>query len=198
VRRRPYSVVLFDEVEKAHQDVFNVMLQVLDDGRLTDGLGRTVDFRNSIVIMTSNIGSQYIQDLASDEELMRKRVMEALHGHFRPEFLNRVDDIIIFHSLRLEDIKKIVDIQLIRFARRLEERRMHIDLTDAARQYLAERGFDPAFGARPLKRAIQTHLTNPLAMALLRGEYRAGSVIDVDVAGDELSFAVREGEAATE
>ena len=189
VRRRPYSVILFDEVEKAHQDVFNVLLQLLDDGRLTDGLGRTVDFRNAIVIMTSNIGSTYIQELGGrDEATMRVRVMEALHAHFRPEFINRVDDVIIFHSLRLEDIAKIVDIQLTRFAKRLEDRRISLELTAEARAWLAERGFDPAFGARPLKRAIQTHLSNPLAKSLLQGGYREGDTVRVAVGGEALVF----------
>ena len=192
IRRRPYSVVLFDEIEKAHQDVFNVLLQLLDEGRLTDGLGRTVDFKNAIVVMTSNIGSQYIQEAqGADEEGMRKRVMDALHGHFRPEFLNRIDDIIIFHSLRLQDIVKIVDIQLRKFEERLEQRRLGIELSDAARAFLAERGYDPAFGARPLKRAIQTHLTNPMAIALLKGEYRTGTTIVVDATEDRLVFELR-------
>ena len=196
VRRRPYSVVLFDEVEKAHQDVFNVLLQLLDDGRLTDGLGRTVDFRNAIIIMTSNIGSAFIQELGGrDEELMRSRVMEALHAHFKPEFLNRIDDTIIFHSLRLQDIEKIVDIQLARFATRLEDRRLSLDMTAEARKWLAERGFDPAYGARPLKRAIQTHLTNTLSKALLAGDYKPGGTIHVEVAGDELAFSKVGGES---
>ncbi|GMV42596.1 MAG: chaperone protein ClpB [Myxococcales bacterium] len=196
VRRRPYCVVLFDEVEKAHQDVFNVLLQLLDDGRLTDGLGRTVDFRNAIVIMTSNIGSTHIQELGGkDDDEMRARVMKALHAHFRPEVLNRIDDTIIFHSLRLQDLEKIVDIQLTRFAKRLEDRRLAMDLGTDARKWLAERGYDPAFGARPLKRAIQTHLTNPLSKALLAGEFRPGDTIRVEVAGDELVFSRAGGSA---
>src|SRR6202011_5444758 len=151
VRRRPYSVVLFDEIEKAHPDVFNVMLQVLDDGRLTDGQGRVVDFKNTVLIMTSNIGSSAIIEFAGDDKAIRDRVMEAVRDHFRPEFLNRIDEIIIFQNLKLDDIKKIVDIQLVGLRRRLAERGIALELTDNAKALLAHHGFDPVYGARPLK-----------------------------------------------
>ncbi len=167
VRRRPYSVVLFDEVEKAHPEVFNVLLQILDDGRLTDGKGRTVDFKNTVLIMTSNIGSQWIQELrASEHEEMRRRVLEALRAHFKPEFLNRVDDIVIFHALSIENIKEIVEIQLKNLRRRLAERKMDLHLTERAKQILAKEGFDPVYGARPLKRAIQRLIQDPLALKI--------------------------------
>ncbi|MGH8168428.1 MAG: AAA family ATPase, partial [Woeseiaceae bacterium] len=165
VRRRPYSVILLDEVEKAHPDVFNVLLQVLDDGRLTDGQGRTVDFRNTVIVMTSNLGSQMIQEMAGDEnyEAMKSAVMEIVSQHFRPEFINRVDDVVVFHPLGREHIRKIVDIQLGYLHQRLADRDMKIVLSDAARDKLAEAGFDPVYGARPLKRAIQQRVENPLA-----------------------------------
>ncbi len=189
VRRRPYSVVLFDEIEKAHPEVFNVLLQVLDDGRLTDGHGRTVDFRNTIIVMTSNIGSQWIRDLVqTDQEAMRRKVMEELNRHFRPEFLNRVDETIIFRPLTKEDLKQIVEIQLRRLHGLLADRHIAIVLTDAAKEYLADKGYDLVFGARPLKRAIQRYLQDPLAMELLKGDYRDGDHILVDVQGDELVF----------
>ncbi|HWP34608.1 MAG TPA: ATP-dependent chaperone ClpB [Thermodesulfobacteriota bacterium] len=190
VRRRPYSVVLFDEIEKAHADVFNVLLQVLDDGRLTDGQGRTVDFKNTVIIMTSNIGSQWISELAGrDDAEMQRRVMEALRAHFRPEFLNRVDDIIIFHSLTREHLARIIDIQLARFRQRLADRGLALELTPAAVDRLAEAGYDPVYGARPLKRAIQRLLTDPLATALIRGEFVEGDTIVADVGpGGELVF----------
>ena len=187
VRRRPYSVLLFDEIEKAHQDVFNVLLQLLDDGRLTDGQGRTVDFRNTVVIMTSNIGSHIIQEMAlTDPKGMRARVMEAVQTHFRPEFLNRVDEIILFQSLNVEQIKTIVDIQLELLRKRLAERKLTLTLTDAAKQALAIAGYDPVYGARPLKRAIQRQLADPLAQHILSGEFREGDSILVDADSEGL------------
>jgi ATP-dependent Clp protease ATP-binding subunit ClpB len=182
VRRKPYSVVLFDEVEKAHPEVFNALLQILDDGRLTDGKGRTVDFKNTVLIMTSNIGSQYIQDLgAKDYEEMRRRVLDALRAHFKPEFLNRVDEVVIFHALTLENIKQIVEIQLRNLRKRLAERKISLVLTDQAKEFLAKEGFDPVYGARPLKRAIQRFIQDPLALKLLEGEFSEGDTVEVDV-----------------
>ena len=192
VRRRPYSVVLMDEIEKAHPDVFNVLLQILDDGRLTDGQGRTVDFTNTIVIMTSNVGSQWIQDLGeADREEMRKRVMDALRAQFRPEFLNRIDEIVIFNSLSLEQIEEIVDIQLGRLRALLSERKMDVELTDAAREMIAREGFDPVYGARPLKRALQREIQNPLAMKILDGEFGDGDTVVVDAAKGKVVFAIK-------
>ncbi|MGD0624316.1 MAG: ATP-dependent chaperone ClpB [Thermodesulfobacteriota bacterium] len=193
VRRRPYSVVLFDEVEKAHPEVFNVLLQILDDGRLTDGKGRTVDFKNTVLIMTSNIGSQWIQELrGSEHEEMRRRVLEALRAHFKPEFLNRVDDIVIFHALSIENIKEIVEIQLKNLRKRLAERKMDLHLTERAKQILAKEGFDPVYGARPLKRAIQRLIQDPLALKMLEGEFSEGDSIEIDTGpGDELTFYKR-------
>jgi ATP-dependent Clp protease ATP-binding subunit ClpB len=192
VRRRPYSVVLMDEIEKAHPEVFNVLLQILDDGRLTDGKGRTVDFTNTIVIMTSNVGSEWIGELgAGDEEEMRKRVMEALRARFRPEFLNRIDEIIIFKSLTLEQIKEIVDIQLRALRSLLRERKMDVELTDKAREMIAREGFDPVYGARPLKRALQREVQNPLAVRILEGEFKDGDTIIVDVKDGETTFSVK-------
>jgi ATP-dependent Clp protease ATP-binding subunit ClpB len=190
VRRRPYSVILLDEVEKAHPDVFNVLLQVLDDGRLTDGHGRTVDFRNAVIVMTSNLGSQMIQELAGEERYneMKAAVMEVVGTHFRPEFINRVDDVVVFHPLSREHIRKIVDIQLGYLHDRLADRDMRIRLSDAARDKLAEAGFDPVYGARPLKRAIQQQVENPLAQEILQGKFRPGDVIEVGVAEDRLAF----------
>jgi len=190
VRRRPYSVVLFDEVEKAHPEVFNVLLQILDDGRLTDGKGRTVDFKNTVLIMTSNIGSQWIQDLGVKEhDEMRRRVMEALRAQFKPEFLNRVDDVVIFHALSIENIKEIVDIQLRNLRKRLAGRKMEIHLTARAKEFLAKEGFDPVYGARPLKRAIQRFIQDPLALKMLEGEFSEGDNIEVDApSGDQLTF----------
>jgi len=182
VRRKPYSVVLFDEVEKAHPEVFNALLQILDDGRLTDGKGRTVDFKNTVIIMTSNIGSQWIQDLgAKDYEEMRRRVLEALRTHFKPEFLNRVDEVIIFHSLTLENIKEIVEIQLRNLRKRLAERKISLVLSDQAKEFLAKEGFDPVYGARPLKRAIQRFIQDPLALKILEGEFSEGDTVNADV-----------------
>ena len=187
VRRKPYSVVLFDEVEKAHGDVFNVLLQVLDDGRITDGQGRTVDFKNTVIIMTSNIGSQFIMEDLSMEE-RNKRVMEALRGHFRPEFLNRIDEIVIFDRLSDKEIAKIVDIQLARLAKRLGKQNLHLELSDKARTYLAKEGYDPAYGARPLKRVIQQKILDPLSMDILDGKIHEGQTIKADVSGGELTF----------
>lgn len=186
VRRRPYSVILLDEVEKAHPDVFNVLLQVLDDGRLTDGQGRTVDFRNTVIVMTSNLGSQMIQELAGDDnyETMKSAVMEVVGQHFRPEFINRVDDVVVFHPLAREHIRKIVDIQLGYLHQRLADRDMRITLTDAALDRLADAGFDPVYGARPLKRAIQQQVENPLAQKILEGRFSPGDTIEVGVSGD--------------
>jgi ATP-dependent Clp protease ATP-binding subunit ClpB len=189
VRRRPYAVVLLDEIEKAHLEVFNVLLQLLDDGRMTDGHGRTVDFKNTVVIMTSNVGSQWIRDLAGDEEAIRRRVTEALQAQFRPEFLNRVDEVIIFHSLTREHLVQIVDIQIERLRALLAERGLDIVLSDAAKNKLATDGYDPAYGARPLKRVIQRELQDPLALALLEGRFCAGDTVYVDVEGQELVFS---------
>ena len=189
VRRRPYSVVLFDEIEKAHPEVFNALLQILDDGRLTDGKGRTVDFKNCIIIMTSNIGSTEIRDFAGkDEERMRTRVMEALRMHFKPEFLNRLDDVIIFHSLDREQIKQIVDIQMRRLNNRLADSKLSLVLEPSARDMLAAEGYDPAYGARPLKRAIQRLIENPLALEILAGKFQPGDTIDAQVEGHHLRF----------
>ncbi len=190
VRRRPYSVILLDEVEKAHPDVFNVLLQVLDDGRLTDGQGRTVDFRNTVIVMTSNLGSQMIQKMSGEGhyEEMKSAIMEIVGGHFRPEFINRVDDVVVFHPLGRDHIRKIVDIQLGYLHERLAERDMRIHLSDAARNKLADAGFDPVYGARPLKRAIQQQVENPLAQQILGGKFRPGDVIEVVVADDHLDF----------
>jgi ATP-dependent Clp protease ATP-binding subunit ClpB len=192
VRRRPYSVVLFDEIEKAHPEVFNVFLQVFDDGRLTDGQGRTVNFTNTVIIMTSNVGSQIIKQMGAeaDRGLMRDAIMAELDNYFRPEFLNRLDDIIIFHSLTQNDIVRIVDIQLRHLSNLLAARGLTMELTADARRYLAEQGYDPVFGARPLKRAIQRHLQDPLAVYLLEGRVQPGDhiVVDINEAGDGLAF----------
>jgi ATP-dependent Clp protease ATP-binding subunit ClpB len=190
VRRRPYSVILFDEIEKAHPDVFNVLLQVLDDGRLTDGQGRTVDFRNTVIVMTSNLGSQMIQEMAGEEhyDAMKQAVMDVVGQHFRPEFINRVDDVVVFHPLSREHIRKIVDIQLGHLHDRLADRDMRLHLSEAARDKLAEAGFDPVYGARPLKRAIQQQVENPLAQEILQGKFKPGDVIEVGVDRDRLDF----------
>jgi ATP-dependent Clp protease ATP-binding subunit ClpB len=191
VRRRPYAVILLDEIEKAHPDVFNVLLQVLDDGRLTDGQGRTVDFRNTVIIMTSNLGSQVIQEMAGERnyERMKAAVLETVGGHFRPEFVNRIDEIVVFHPLGRGEIRRIVEIQIGYLKKRLAERDIGLELDDAARDRLGEAGFDPVYGARPLKRAIQQQLENPLAQRLLRGEFGPGDVIRVKVADGKLAFA---------
>lgn len=188
VRRRPYCVILFDEIEKAHPEVFNIFLQVFDDGRLTDGQGRTVDFTNTVIIMTSNVGSELIKQVGADTEKIRSAIQGELDKHFRPEFLNRLDDVIIFHSLTKEDIKQIVDIQLRHLERLLAERHISIELTDAAKSQLAEEGFDPVFGARPLKRAIQRYLQDPLSIAILEGRVQDNQHVIVDAEGSELTF----------
>jgi len=191
VRRRPYAVVLFDEVEKAHPEVLNVMLQLLDDGRLTDGKGRTVDFRNTVVIMTSNVGSAYIADRAQRgdttlDEGVRRQLTEALREHFKPEFLNRVDEIIFFHALGKAEIRRIIDIQLAALLRRLEDRKIHLDLTDKARDMIIEEGYDPVYGARPLKRTLQRRVLDPLALGVLQGDFREGDAVRADVDGGSL------------
>jgi len=200
VRRRPYSVILFDEVEKAHGDVWNVLLQVLDDGRLTDGQGRTVDFKNTVLILTSNIGSAQMQaisertNLEPDDkrELIRRAGLEEVRKSFRPEFVNRLDEIVVFEPLGRAQLRSIVDIQLQRFAERLARRDLRVELTDGAKDFLGEVGWDPQYGARPLKRAIQRYLEDPLAKRVLAGDYPAGTIITVDrqPSGD-LSFATR-------
>ncbi|MEY2512522.1 MAG: ATP-dependent Clp protease ATP-binding subunit ClpB [Verrucomicrobiota bacterium] len=188
VRRKPYSVVLFDEIEKAHQDVFNVLLQVLDDGRITDGQGRTVDFKNTVLIMTSNIGSQFIME-ESSPAARERLVMDALRQHFRPEFLNRIDDIIIFDRLTEEELKKIVEIQLKRLVRRLESQKITLELSDAAKAFVASQGYDPVYGARPLKRAIQKYILDPLSMEILEGKIREGQRVAVDRDDRTLTFS---------
>ncbi|NEP19080.1 MAG: AAA domain-containing protein, partial [Leptolyngbya sp. SIO4C1] len=191
IRRRPYAVILFDEIEKAHPDVFNVMLQILDDGRVTDAQGHTVDFKNTIIIMTSNIGSQYILDIAGDDsryEEMRSRVLEALRANFRPEFLNRVDETIIFHGLQREELQQIVKIQVKRLEERLAERKLALRLASEAVDFLADIGYDPVYGARPLKRAIQRELETQIAKSILRGDFTAGDTIAIDVENERLAF----------
>jgi len=195
VRRRPYAVILFDEVEKAHPDVFNVMLQILDDGRVTDGQGRTVDFTNTVLILTSNIGSASILDLAGDparHSEMESRVNEALRAHFRPEFLNRLDETIIFHSLKQEELRQIVELQVQRLAKRLEEKKLGLDLSTAALDWLATVGYDPVYGARPLKRAIQRELETPIAKGILAGQFTGGHTVAVEVQGEALQFEQRD------
>jgi ATP-dependent Clp protease ATP-binding subunit ClpB len=201
VRRHPYAVVLFDEIEKAHPEVLNVLLQLLDDGRLTDGKGRTVDFKNTVVIMTSNLGSQLISertalDGGSVDEGTRGQIMDALREHFRPEFLNRVDDIIFFHALSREHIKKIIDIQIAALMKRLEERKIHVRLTDPAKDQLVREGYDPMYGARPLKRTIQRRVLDPLALRVLEGAFLEGDTIVVDAGAEGLRFEKRETTAA--
>jgi ATP-dependent Clp protease ATP-binding subunit ClpB len=191
LRRRPYAVILFDEIEKAHPDVFNIMLQILDDGRVTDAQGHTVDFKNSIIIMTSNIGSQYILDLAGDDtryDEMYRRVMEAMRASFRPEFLNRIDETIIFHALQKQELRQIVQLQVVRLAERLSDRKISLKLSDSALDFLAEVGYDPVFGARPLKRAIQRELETQIAKAILRGEFHDGDTVFVDVENERIAF----------
>ena len=191
VRRKPYSVILLDEVEKAHPEVFNVLLQLLDDGRLTDGQGRTVDFRNTVVIMTSNLGSQHIVDMADDKDRMNATVMDVVKQHFRPEFINRIDEILIFNSLGKAEIEKIVRIQLAALAARIAAQGYSITYTDEAADYLARAGFDPVYGARPLKRAIQRELENPLASRLLAGGFSQGDVIETAVMADGTGLEFR-------
>jgi ATP-dependent Clp protease ATP-binding subunit ClpB len=189
VRRRPYSVVLFDEIEKAHTDVLNVLLQLLDDGRLTDGKGRTVDFKNVVVIMTSNIGSQFIAEHSGDlTEGVRRQVTEALRQHFRPEFINRIDEVIFFHALALEHMKEIVDIQIRGLLKRLDDRKIHVELTEAAKAFIVSEGYDPMYGARPLKRTIQRRVLDPLALRVLEGDLREGDRVIVDVGEGGLTF----------
>jgi ATP-dependent Clp protease ATP-binding subunit ClpB len=190
VRRKPYSVILMDEIEKAHPDVFNVLLQVLDDGRLTDGQGRTVDFKNTVIVMTSNLGSQVIRDMAgkTDYATMKAGVMEVVSAHFRPEFINRIDETIVFHPLDRANIRHIVNIQLQRLRERLVARDLTLNVSEAAMDLLGDIGFDPVYGARPLKRAIAQHLENDLATRILQGMYLPGSEIKVDAADDHLIF----------
>ena len=196
VRRRPYSVVLFDEVEKAHPEVLNILLQLLDEGRLTDAQGRTVDFRHAIVIMTSNLGSQWIHERGMDWSTIEERVLQAVRTHFRPELLNRIDEVVVFHSLGLAEIKQIVEIQLGNLRERLAERGITLNLTDTAKEQIADEGFDPVYGARPLKRAIQKQIVQPLAMRLLRGEFRDGDTVLVDARDGRLVFERKSREQA--
>jgi ATP-dependent Clp protease ATP-binding subunit ClpB len=192
IRRRPYSVVLLDEVEKAHPDVFNILLQVLDDGRITDSQGRTVDFRNTVIVMTSNIGSEHILDVSSDDsqyEKMRNRVMDALRSHFRPEFLNRVDDLIIFHALNRSEMQQIVRIQLKRVEYLLREQKISLEISPAACDYLVEVGYDPVYGARPIKRAIQREVENAIATKILDNTFIAGDTIIIDKGDSGLKFS---------
>jgi len=185
VRRRPYSVILFDEIEKAHRDVFNVLLQILDDGRLTDGQGRTVDFRNAVVILTSNLGSQHVA--GGDHEEEKRRVNEAIRAELRPELLNRIDEVVVFHSLGREELARIVDIQLARISKLLTEKQLRLELTDRAREAVGRAGYDPVYGARPLKRALQRMVLDPLALKVLKGDFAPGDVVKVDVgASDEV------------
>jgi ATP-dependent Clp protease ATP-binding subunit ClpB len=200
VRRRPYCVLLFDEIEKAHPDVFNVLLQLLDDGRLTDGQGRTVDFKNTVVIMTSNLGSQAITAARGAYETIRDEVLQALRTHFRPEFLNRIDDIVVFHALDREHVRAIVDIQLARLARRLADRHLTLDVAAPAKDWLGQRGYDPVFGARPLKRVLQTEIETPLAQQIVGGEIRDGMRVEVGLGptGTLLFTPVVEAEVVTD
>ncbi len=190
VRRRPYQVILFDEIEKAHPDVFNVLLQVLDDGRLTDGQGRTVDFRNTIIILTSNIGAEFLvnQKEGEDSDAVSDLVMAEVRQKFRPEFLNRLDDIILFHRLQRSDMGKIVDIQMERLQKLLADRKITIELNDQARSWLANRGYDPAYGARPLKRVIQRHVQDPLAEQILAGRIKDGETVKITVRDGDLAL----------
>jgi ATP-dependent Clp protease ATP-binding subunit ClpB len=191
VRRHPYTVVLFDEIEKAHPDVFNVLLQILDDGRLTDGQGRVVHFKNTVVIMTSNIGSRHFAEEIVNSDAVRKHVMDDLRAHFRPEFLNRVDEIIVFHRLSMEEITRIVDIQLERVRKRLADQNITLVLTPEAKKLIAREGYDPIFGARPLKRVIQKKVLDALSLEILAGRFKDGDKIDVDIekkGGDALVF----------
>jgi ATP-dependent Clp protease ATP-binding subunit ClpB len=201
IRRRPYSVILFDEIEKAHPDVFHIMLQILDDGRLTDSQGRVVDFKNTIIIMTSNIGSDLILDISGDDsryDEMRNRVMAAMRENFRPEFLNRIDEIIIFHALQKEQLRQIVKLQTQYLEERLSEQKLSLKLSQEALDFLAEVGYDPVYGARPLRRAVQRYLETPIAQALLRGEYSEGDTLFADVADERLTFKRLPREMLTE
>lgn len=188
VRRHPYCVLLFDEIEKAHPEVFNVLLQLLDDGRLTDGQGRTVDFKNTVVIMASNIGSEWIKTGDLDTDDIRNRVMDALQRHFRPEFLNRIDDLIIFNRLGIKAIKQIVTLELNQLSERLAEKSITLRLTEAAKEELATQSYDEVYGARPLRRTIQRRILNPLAMELLEGKFREGSGIEADFEDERFVF----------
>lgn len=197
VRRRPYSVVLFDEIEKAHPDVFNVLLQILDDGRLTDSKGRVVDFKNTVLIMTSNLGSRAIQDATENplaDRDVRADVLQVLKDHFKPEFLNRIDDIVVFKQLGKEQIASIIDVQLEKLRKMLEDRGIAIELDDSARELIVVEGYDPVYGARPLKRAIQTLVQNPLAVRLLKGEIASGQTVRVSAENGEMVFTPVEGE----
>ncbi len=203
MRRRPYQVILFDEIEKAHPDVFNVLLQVLDDGRLTDGQGRTVDFRNTLIIMTSNLGAEYLVNLKETEDVdaVRDQVMQVVRANFRPEFLNRVDEVILFHRLKREQMQTIVEIQLRRLRQLLEDRKIVLSLDESALKWLADKGYDPAYGARPLKRVIQKELQDPLAEKILSGEVHDGDEVRITAGSDRLLFrpkheAQAEAEAA--
>ncbi len=192
IRRRPYAVVLFDEIEKAHRDVFNALLQILDDGRLTDGQGRVVNFKNTIIIMTSNIGSELIADL-KDKKDINARIEEALRANFRPEFLNRIDEVVIFNRLEKKDLQKIVDIQIRQLQNRLKDKNISVELTKSAKEYLAQQGYDPAYGARPLKRVVQRLIQDPIALKLLKGEIKEKDSLTVNVNGKEqgLEFLVK-------
>ena len=202
VRRRPYRVILFDEIEKAHPDVWNALLQILDDGRLTDGQGRLVNFRNTVLIMTSNLGTEYVRKSGSlgflqpseDNEVQQahEKIGKALKSTFRPEFINRIDEIVTFSPLSLEDMRKIVDLQMKEVRERLNEHNIHVQLTEAARDWLANIGYDPAFGARPLQRALQKHVESPLSVSLLAREYKEGDSIQVDVQDEKLVFRAKE------
>ena len=197
VRRRPYTVVLFDEIEKAHPEVFNLLLQILDDGRLTDGHGRTVDFRNTVIIMTSNLGSQLITELEDkDYQIIKERVMDVLKASFKPEFLNRIDDIIIFHPLTREHMKGVVDIQIERLRALLKDRKLNIEITEPAREWLAREGYDPAYGARALKRLIQREIQDPLSMKILAGEFHEGDTIVVELVDGKIGFSKKPAEKA--
>jgi len=198
VRRKPYSVLLLDEIEKAHPDVFNILLQVLDDGRLTDGHGRTVDFRNTVIVMTSNLGSDSIQGMSDDTdyERMREAVMEVVRASFRPEFINRIDEAVVFHSLKQEQIRAIAELQVEFLRQRLAEQDLELSLSVAALDRLGNAGFDPVYGARPLKRAVQMLIETPLAQALLEGRFVPGDEIQIDVADDEFVFTSARADAA--
>jgi len=193
VRRKPYAVILFDEIEKAHPDIFNVLLQILDDGRMTDGKGRTVDFKNTIIIMTSNIGSQLIQTYAQTPEKMKEVVLEALRASFKPEFLNRIDETIIFHHLTPDMLKEIVHIQMGELMRRLADQHIDLALSDEVSAFLAEKGYDDVYGARPLKRAIQTYIENPLSMEILQGRVHEGMALRAELEGETVRFTGHAG-----
>src|SRR5207249_744346 len=201
VRRRPYSVILFDEIEKAHRDVFNVLLQVLDDGRLTDGQGRTVDFKNTVIVMTSNIGSQQIQEMTgkrAEEWEIEAAVKDMLKQYFRPEFLNRIDETIVFHPLSKEQLTKIVDVQLNQLRKRLASRNLRLEVSAEAEKLIADEGYDPVYGARPLKRVIQQRIENPLASRILRGEFAEGDTIRIDIDSAKREFTFDKGRQRVE